>query len=276
MLEQPSQHRRCLIPVILDQNGNKTANFPGDTLWIERLLPYLEGQNSMFVCPSDSHPNTPGQSAVQLNVSVLVQGSGAGTYQMSDSSIYWQMINGSYGSGTFSMGLDFDYPIHTSFDNDITVQVTIGGDGTITLNVTGEEDYGQMYQFLDANGNVLGSANQGSTVTIQSNAGAANTSYAVNNAAKWFAITEDSGKVLAVEYVYLVANLVTTKPPRLPWTTGPPLPRHVMAGRSMCCSGMARCKTCCRSLTLIPACRRFMSNFGCHRFFRRHLRFNLR
>ena len=196
----------------LDQNGNKTANFPGDTLWIQRLLPYLEMQNTIFVCPSDT-PLTNGgwNPASQFNVSVLVQGTGAGTLQMSDSSIYWQMINGTYGSGCYDE-TDFDYPSHMTFDDDITVKVVIGGDGTITLTTTGEEDYGQVYEFLDANGNGLGSAGIGSTVVIPSTAGAAETSYGVNNAAKWFALTEDSGKVLAVEYQYVVANLVTTKP----------------------------------------------------------------
>jgi len=192
----------------LDQTGNKTAAFPGDTLWIQRLLPYVENANSMFVCPSDTHPSANVNGSVAFNVIVNVQGTGAGNYQMSDSSIYWQVISGTFGSGTFTMGLDFDYPIHTSFDNDITVQVQMQEDGTIVLNVIGEEDYGQTYEFVDANGNVLGSANKPSTVTISSSLGSAPTSYGINNGAGKFSMTEDSGKVLAVEYLYLVAAYV--------------------------------------------------------------------
>ncbi len=192
----------------LDQYGNKTSLFPGDTLWITRLLPDMENVNSMFVCPSDNHPDVASQSTPTLNVIVNVQGSGAGNYQMADGSVYWQTISGSFGTGTFTMGLDFDYPSHTSFDNDITVQVAIQENGSIVLTVTGEEDYGQTYTFVDTNGNVLGSANKGSTVTIQGSGGAAPTSYGINNAAGKFSMTEDSSKILAVEYLYLVANVV--------------------------------------------------------------------
>lgn len=195
----------------LDQYGSKTSLFPA-TLWIERLMPNVEGATSTFICPSDNHPNAGGQSSPAFNVIVNVQGSGAGNYQMADGSIYWQMISGTFGTGTFTMGLDFDYPAHLTFDDDITVQVQIQENGTIVLTVTGEEDYGQTYTFVDANGNVLGSANKGSVVTIQGTGGVAPTSYGINNGAGKFSMTEDSGKILALEYLYLVANYVQITP----------------------------------------------------------------
>src|SRR5579862_6641844 len=36
----------------LDLNGSRTSAFPGDYLWMDRLKPYLDEGDQVFVCPS--------------------------------------------------------------------------------------------------------------------------------------------------------------------------------------------------------------------------------
>jgi prepilin-type N-terminal cleavage/methylation domain-containing protein len=194
----------------LDANNNRTDKFQGDAAWVARLKSYVENQESIFVCPSDFTAGTDtGTDQVALDIAVRVSAF-SGDFKMAADSVYWQLYSGTYGQGTFVMGLDFDYPDHNppSFDNDITVSVVVGDDGTITLTVTAEEDYGHDYQLVDSNGNVISEFNKGATITLSGAEAAALTSYGVNNAARFISPTSDSEKVLLLEYHRVVAKWV--------------------------------------------------------------------
>jgi prepilin-type N-terminal cleavage/methylation domain-containing protein/prepilin-type processing-associated H-X9-DG protein len=214
--------------VFLDNHGNKTSNFPGDTNWIFNLMPYVDQNINMFVCPSDTHPQS---NNPNFALNVAIRTTSHGDFALSNESVYWQMISGTFGTGTWKMGLDFDFPQNTSFDDDISVQVTMNPDGSVTLSAVSEEDYGQDYQLLGPDGNVLSEFNfsmqgQGNSYTMNASQ-ATQTSYGVNNACGMFTITGDTTKVLAIEYLTVVAKQVALSGVTLdPWNTTTYAARH--------------------------------------------------
>ena len=106
-------------------------------------------------------------------------------------------------------------------------------DGSIVLKPTAEEDYGQDYQLLGPDGNMLTEFNysQGAAgYTLNPNTSVP-TSYAVNNAAGKFAVTGDTTKILVLEYHTTVAKQVNLPGVTLdPWNLTTAAPRH---GNSM-------------------------------------------
>jgi prepilin-type N-terminal cleavage/methylation domain-containing protein/prepilin-type processing-associated H-X9-DG protein len=214
--------------VFIDSHGNKTANFIGDANWIFKLTPYVDNQQVMFQCPSDQHQAT---NDPEFKLAVGIRTSTHGDFQLSNDSVYWRVTSGTYGTGTWTMGLDFDRPNNSSFDDDISIQITIQPDGSIMMKAVSEEDYGQDYKLLGADGNVLTEFNynhgtNADSYTLNSNQ-TVPTSYGVNNAAQKFNVTGDSEKVLTLEYKTLVAKQVALPNVTLdPWDLTRAAPRH--------------------------------------------------
>src|SRR5207249_1637056 len=148
-------------------------------------------------CLSDNHDKVVDPSVNKMP-KVSIKTTSHGTFEMTPDSVYWRVKSGTYGVGTFVMGLDFDFPTYKSFDDDISIEITVKADGSIMMQAIAEEDYGQDYQLLGANNEMLTEFNfhkggSGDSYTFNGN-NAAPTSYGVNNAAQKFSVMGDSQK----------------------------------------------------------------------------------
>jgi len=107
--------------------------------------------------------------------------------------------------------MDYDHQTGGGFDNDITVQITPNPDGSTTLLMTYRDSDSAEYDLQDSNGNtVMPNFNPGMSWTSQPGATtqAEANSYGVNSQAKKFGVTDDSQKILVLEYWSQVADWV--------------------------------------------------------------------
>jgi prepilin-type N-terminal cleavage/methylation domain-containing protein/prepilin-type processing-associated H-X9-DG protein len=218
--------------VFLDQKGNKTAAFPGDGLWITRLLNDVDGQQSIFVCPNAtakvSAAAAPDPYPLPAGWNIFVVDSFSDfpdsygnkiAFAIDSARMRLQQPGNTYGVGggyqvsaappSFVLEVE-DWTDYNWTDDVITITPNSDGSLLITFSL---HQTGYPHKLLDQNGNaVIDPIQTGSQVTYTApNGGAgttASTSYGVNNMAGLFAIAGDSEKVLAVEYTKIVASLV--------------------------------------------------------------------
>jgi prepilin-type N-terminal cleavage/methylation domain-containing protein len=216
---------------LLDANNSQTNTIFKDGIaasWMARLGPFLEdpnGNSPMFTCPSGTPPvansfggggggggGTPGVLALP-NASIYVISNGQ-TVPFALDGMYMKAL--SQDDTQISIVMDYDLVNDNgNFDYDITIQITLNGDGSLNVAALAREDETHMFSLIGPNGETLvdnfepGSSYTmaGATAAVDDTAVAA-TSYGINNAADRFLVTADTTKVLALEYRKLVANLV--------------------------------------------------------------------
>ena len=155
---------------LIDNSGHKSSAFIGDGEWANRLMPYVGKNQQVFVCPNEVR-------AAVIPVEPAPQG------------------------GTDSIG--------GGKSEDGRITVNLNSDGTLSVIPSVNAGAGQD----DANDVVLISPIKGSGKAIDpppapSPPIAPTVSYGVNNAAQYIGATDQSPKVLALEYKQLVANVV--------------------------------------------------------------------
>jgi prepilin-type N-terminal cleavage/methylation domain-containing protein len=157
---------------LIDNSGRKPSAFVSDGEWVNRLLPYVGNKQQIFVCPSE------GQRVATTATEVASHGA---------------TENSTVEPGDGG---------HTS--------VGLNSDGTLTVIRSGSGAAGQD----DAGDVVLISPLLVAAKAIEppalplSPAIPPTFSYGVNNAAQYFGPTDQTPKVLALEYKQLVANVV--------------------------------------------------------------------
>jgi prepilin-type N-terminal cleavage/methylation domain-containing protein/prepilin-type processing-associated H-X9-DG protein len=213
--------------VITAGPGQQGSSEQGIKIWGATLAPYLEntsGNSNIMTCPAGTPPipgnggfggNNPGGGG-QLslpNASILVTNNG----QIVPFALDGMYMNAtSQDANQITIAMDFDFN-SGSYDDDITIQITLNPDGSLQITAIGQEDTGDTFALLGPNGEVLADPfMNGASVQFQGTANTDNAtsaqqvSYGINIAAPDFLVTGDTTKVLVLDYRQTVASYVTT------------------------------------------------------------------
>jgi prepilin-type N-terminal cleavage/methylation domain-containing protein len=220
--------------LFVDHHANKTSTFIGNSTWIAALKPYVDNQDPMFVCPSDT-PSGAGSGAAadpyplptgwHIYVPNTTYSDYGGSHEVSfalDSPrSRLQKPGNTYGVGSGyqvnatppTFVIEFEDSTDYNWLDDVISITPNPNDGSLSLKI--EYNSGSYtHQLRDDNDNIVFdnlSNSVGATTTFKgTGAVGVSTSYGVNNKAQFFAITGDSEKVLVIEYHKQVANLVGT------------------------------------------------------------------
>ena len=229
--------------LFLDKNGYKTSSFKSDGNWQSLLLPLLSNDPSAFACPSMTATSAPvpapgsPDSLIPQGWKIRVHTTNGLTYpeyggttdiplSTSGPRCRLQQPGNTYGTGTGNIihvpppgfvlevedGTDWDWQdvviviksqgINTEGNNQVSLAFTVN-------NVACNHD------LLDANGNVyMTNISTGTNCSLGIARSSINqsSSYGVNNAAQYFGLSNDSQKILTIDYNKLVANVVNVNP----------------------------------------------------------------
>jgi prepilin-type N-terminal cleavage/methylation domain-containing protein/prepilin-type processing-associated H-X9-DG protein len=215
----------------IDQHGNKTSAFHGDSAWVDRLKYLLDNRDEVFVCPSgggsaggsvaNPYPLPPWQLSTIYSFTVpLAIDSPHFRLQKPGNTYSPNLPDPNVGGyqipvSSPSFVLEFEDGFDQSWSDEVIV-VTPNADGSLTLAFYHPVAVAVPSTLIDENGNVLKTGvTTGDTFTWPGpyqgfNSGGGSLSYGIHNKAQYFALTGDSDKVLAVEYSKLIANIVGT------------------------------------------------------------------
>jgi prepilin-type N-terminal cleavage/methylation domain-containing protein len=185
--------------------------------WSGALLPYLEGQSSMFVCPEHdkNQPSSLGADAPVLQLTRYGGPSGERDIPCTISP-HCRMASGSYGVLPFTLDFEWSNPDEVGYDwNDCNIKFeATTTPGMVKATCTAVDNGGNigtgtfLSVLVDSSGKTIWTVNPydpaGANGLCAWAGGAVD--YGMNNRADRF--TQDSGKILIVEYQKLVADVV--------------------------------------------------------------------
>ena len=164
--------------------------------WIRRLSEYSENNREVFVCPNDEGRD---EKTFFPDIELFVPNTGFGIGFTE--SIRCQVECNSDGTQTYSFedSFDLDYNDHVCMAdplNDFEVEIT-----------SVSKDAAFQHDLKGPSGTIIDDMQPGDSAVIEYFVG--KTSYGINTRVPFFDIEDDGSKILLVEYLKIVAEVVT-------------------------------------------------------------------